>query len=319
MFERKISKNGIELQPDPTDAANIVVASVSGGKDSTAMSLWLTEQGIEHRRVCMDTGWEHPDWRPYVEDYLQERLGPIEIIQAERGGMVEHIKHKGIFPSRLRRWCTEELKIIPFQKKMKQIRDETGREPISCIGVRAQESRARANLPQWDIVPRLGFFLWRPLISWTVEDVIKIHQQHNVRPNPLYLRGEGVDRVGCWPCIHSRKAEIKMVAKQTPERIDEIRLLEAEITASAQATADAKGEPLRHKRTFFQKLGSVGREVPGTYSVPIDKAVQWSRTSYGGKQFEMFASEREGCVRWGMCEGVGSPAWTQGDDDEGLK
>ena len=25
------------------------------------MSLWLTEQGIEHDRVFLDTGWEHAD------------------------------------------------------------------------------------------------------------------------------------------------------------------------------------------------------------------------------------------------------------------
>ena len=35
-----------------------VVASVSGGKDSAALSLWLTEQGIEHRRVFAVSGWE---------------------------------------------------------------------------------------------------------------------------------------------------------------------------------------------------------------------------------------------------------------------
>lgn len=39
-------------------AGRRVVASVSGGKDSGAMSLYLTELGIEHDRVFMDTGWE---------------------------------------------------------------------------------------------------------------------------------------------------------------------------------------------------------------------------------------------------------------------
>ena len=37
-------------------AGHQVCAAVSGGKDSTAMSLWLTEQGISHSRVFADTG-----------------------------------------------------------------------------------------------------------------------------------------------------------------------------------------------------------------------------------------------------------------------
>lgn len=40
-------------------AGRRVVASVSGGKDSAAMSLYLTELGIEHDRMFLDTGWEH--------------------------------------------------------------------------------------------------------------------------------------------------------------------------------------------------------------------------------------------------------------------
>ena len=35
---------------------------------------------------------------------------------------------------------------------------------------------------------------------------------------------------------------------------------------------------------------------------PIDDVVQWSRTSRGGKQYELFASGADGCMRWGMCE-----------------
>ncbi len=36
-------------------AGRRVVASISGGKDSAAMSLWLTDQGIDHDRVFCDT------------------------------------------------------------------------------------------------------------------------------------------------------------------------------------------------------------------------------------------------------------------------
>jgi len=34
------------------------VASISGGKDSAAMSLYLHELGIDHDRGLLDTGWK---------------------------------------------------------------------------------------------------------------------------------------------------------------------------------------------------------------------------------------------------------------------
>jgi len=37
------------------------VVSCSTGKDSVATSLWLTENGIEHERIFMDTRWEHDE------------------------------------------------------------------------------------------------------------------------------------------------------------------------------------------------------------------------------------------------------------------
>jgi len=38
-----------------------VVASLSTGKDSVALDLYLTEMEIEHDRIFLDTKWEHPD------------------------------------------------------------------------------------------------------------------------------------------------------------------------------------------------------------------------------------------------------------------
>lgn len=55
----------------------LLVASVSGGKDSAAMSLHLRELGLEHRRVFMDTGWEHPKTYEYLSGELARVIGPI--------------------------------------------------------------------------------------------------------------------------------------------------------------------------------------------------------------------------------------------------
>ena len=59
------------------------VLSISGGKDSVAAALYLRETGIEHVRVFMDTGWEHPDLYAHL-DYLEGELGPIIRLQIGR-------------------------------------------------------------------------------------------------------------------------------------------------------------------------------------------------------------------------------------------
>ena len=174
-------------------AGRRVVASVSGGKDSAALSLWLTEQGIDHDRVFLDTGWEHPWTYEYLRGDLTRAIGPIIELRGER-------------------------------------------------------------------------------------------------PNPLYLAG--ATRVGCWPCIYARKAEIRLLAEIDPARVGEIATLERELSERA-------GAP----RTWFQApLGRVG-------CWPIEKIVEWSRTTHGGRQFELFAAppgEAE-CVRWGLCDTGSEP------------
>lgn len=249
----------------------IIVASISGGKDWSAMSLYLHELGIEHKRVFLDTGWEHPNTYEYIDQVLEPKLGKIERIKSDFT-MVSLIRKKGMFPSRLIRFCTQELKVKPIIKYLESLDDE----PVNAVGIRAQESAARSKLQSWEWQKGFDCEVWRPILDWKFENVVEIHKKHGLQPNPLYLKG--AERVGCFPCIHARKKEIKFIAEQMPERIDTIRELEKE-----------------NGYTFFQ--GSKQR-------LQIDDVVEWSKTARGGKQFELFdaTDDQAGCMRWGLCD-----------------
>ena len=271
-----------------------VVASVSGGKDSTALCLHLQEQGIEYRAVHMDTGWEHPATDEYIREVLEPRIGPIEWI---RGPLLmrELILKKGMFPGRINRWCTDFLKVKPFWAWLD---DHYSGNVVNAVGIRDEESKKRAGQPEWEET----YFghVWHPLKRWTVQDVVDIHSRNNVLPNPLYLK-PGISRVGCWPCIYATKAEVGAVAHLTPERIDEIRELEAQVEVLARARAEKAGTTLEEKGhsppTFFTLSGK------GSKMMPIDEAVKWARTQHGGKHYELFYDpDRSGCLRWGMCD-----------------
>lgn len=271
-----------------------VVCSISGGKDSTAMALYLTRDlGIpDVRFVFADTGWEHPDTYSYIREVLTPLLGHIAWV-GYPGGMQALVRQREMFPTRLRRFCTDELKMKPIARYISNVQDD-GEEVVSAAGVRAAESAARAKMPEWEWSDGLDCEVWRPLITWSEQDVIQMHQRHGVAPNPLYLKGAGVARVGCWPCIHSRKSEIRKISEMTPEVIDTIRHLEELVAIGVSRKIKERGETLDGQLpTFF--YGTNGY-------TPIDEVVAWSKTAHGGKQTELFAPETEpGCVRWGMC------------------
>lgn len=279
-----------------------ILASVSGGKDSAALSLWLTENGIEHRRIFADTGWEAPETYEYLRGELQDKIGPIEWVRAEMQ-MVDAIRHKGYFPSRQTKWCTRDLKLRPLFERALELQTEDS-PVLQVVGVRWGESLKRAAMDEYDVAiwKKQEIELWRPILAWTEQDVIDIHHRHGLKPNPLYIAG--ADRVGCWPCVYSRKSEVRMVADRTPERIDLIELLETEVGEAAEA----KGGRADYKKFFWGRFGA----PDGDYS--IRKCVAWSRTSRGGKQFELFDPDPDaGCVRWGMCE---HPTQQPEDDSE---
>ena len=222
--------------------------SISGGKDSAATGLFLRELGIEYESIFCDTGWEHPDTYIYLREILPPVLGPIRWLTSKHGGMIEHIRRKAMFPSRVRRWCTEELKAFPARDFFREIIAEelanaSPRWIVNVTGIRAAESRSRGKLPEWerwgaDGRGDLPILVWRPILRWSENDVIAIHKRHGLAPNPLYLRG--ASRVGCWPCIHARKSEIALVAREDPERIELIRAMESELTEKARARAASR-------------------------------------------------------------------------------
>lgn len=296
-----------------------VVVSLSGGKDSVATALHLRELGIEYDMVFMDTGWEHPSLYEHL-DYLEGVLGPItrirgkipelpddimpevEAIEAIVGsspsGFVRWTIKKGMFPSRVRRFCTQELKVKPFLKWVEELDEDI----ISAVGIRAEESAKRACLPERELMPGAEHIeVWRPLINWTEAQVIEIHHRHGVMPCPLYL--EGSTRVGCWPCIQSNKGELVNLAKDA-RRIMAIELLEGLVQRRSAERAVARGEEVRNPPTFFQ---ASLRDKDGVRKcIPIKEMLNWAQTKHGGRQMMLVADwgREAGCVRWGMCEGV---------------
>ena len=293
----------------------IYLASISGGKDSAAMALHMIEQGIKFRSVFFDTGWEHPLVYEYLRGELADKIGTIEEIvpplpkmdddqealavkYEERLGhqsaMVRWIIKKSMFPSRRIRYCTDYLKIKSIKRLTKEVM-ASGLLPVNTVGIRAAESVARSKLPERELSTSLDCMVWRPILKWSTEDVIEIHHRHGLAPNPLYLKG--ANRVGCWPCIFSRKSEVRFLAETDSERIDLIRDLEHDI-AEIRRSKTAPDKKI-FLPTFFGQNGPKNNDMTS-----IDTMVEWAKTSRGGNQFNMFREDElmPGCMSWGLCD-----------------
>jgi len=279
-----------------------LVVSVSGGKDSVAVCLHLRDLGYsssDFDRVFLDTGWEDAASYEYL-DFLESKIGKIDRINwsvklspereeiaekyekrlGHRSAMIREILKHLTFSSGKVRWCTRKLKMEPIKSYL----TDCEVEPINVVGIRSQESLTRSQMTEHEWNDALDCWTWRPIINWSLDDVIAQHQRHGLKPHPHYF--QGYSRVGCHPCIFARKKEIANLAKSDPERIELIRNIEQDVSQLAGK-----------ERTFFK-----ARDKSGSWN--IDRVVSWSQTTRGGRQFELFSPpERDsGCVRWGMCD-----------------
>lgn len=192
---------------------------------------------------------------------------------------------KGRFPSTKARFCTQFLKVEVIQEQVYEPLLLEGYDIVSWQGVRAEESLARANLPEREDGD--GFSVYRPLIRWTAADVFAMHRRHEIEPNPLYKLGMG--RVGCMPCINCNKAELFEIARRFPKEIARVAEWEQLVKLASK----------RGAATFFPTAHGQGN---GIY-----EWVDWSKTTHGGKQLDLVkAIEFENVPAcssvYGLCE-----------------
>lgn len=112
------------------------ILSLSGGKDSTALAIYLRDRIPDLEYVFCDTEKELPETYEYLarlEAYLGKR---IVRLKHDGRGFDHHlaIRH-GFLPSPRNRWCTEHLKLKPFEAF---VGDD---EVFNYIGIRADEDR----------------------------------------------------------------------------------------------------------------------------------------------------------------------------------
>ena len=312
------------------------IVSVSGGKDSSALLCLAKEQKPKNMlAVFCDTGHEPQQTYDYVR-YLESALGiPIRWVKADFSAQINAKRErleavvrgekvprntwtpeqaasaipylvptgnpfvdlciwKGRFPSTKARFCSEELKRNVILEQVNKPLWNEGAYIVSWQGVRADESSARALLEEEEDVDQ-NYTIYRPLLRWTAEECFAMHRKHGIKHNPLYEQGMG--RVGCMPCIHANKDELREIAVRFPDEIERVARMEAQVGGASR----------RRTSSFFSSDKTPGEHVgnPDMLMPQIHAVVEWSKTGRGGRQYDWLKMEDEGLLcssLYGLCE-----------------
>lgn len=211
----------------------------------------------------------------------------------------------GRFPSTKARFCTDETKLVPMMHRKKPLLDD-GVSIIDWVGERADESEARARKrPIQSIRCASGArnVLYRPIFRCTAADAFAISDRHGLRPNPLYKMG--MSRVGCSTCIMVKKRELRAWAMRFPEAVARVREWERIVGLVSRRTA-ALDRP-----SSLLPAPSVPGDADDQSRATIDKAIAWSRTGKGGRNYDLLIeierrqADEEGFFcdsEYGLCE-----------------
>lgn len=209
------------------------IVGLSGGKDSTAMALWLVEnRPRDYEFICNETGDELPEMLAHWGK-LERVLGaPLKRIRAE-DDLVGLCEKQNALPNWRQRWCTRILKIEPTIAYMETLHPDS----VLYVGLRADEE-IRRGLYGEDLDVRF------PLREqgWTEADVWR------------YLDKMGItipDRTDCALCYYQRLDEWQSLYFHYPERY-------AKGVALEKATGHTFRSPGRD--TWPADLESLGKE-----------------------------------------------------------
>lgn len=192
------------------------IARCSYGNDSIAMLQHMRECGLKGVTVVYsDTGWATPEWEARVaagEAWAQsfgwqtERLSSIGF----EASVIGHTE-AGMFPTRMVKFCTQELKIRPFLKWVTAA--DPDKRAIVCVGVRRAESNARSRMPAFLPEQDNGRHVWHPIVEYSDTD-----RDAMILKTPFEILPHRSDE--CAICINGNRADLRRASEEAIVRVE---------------------------------------------------------------------------------------------------
>lgn len=180
------------------------VLSLSGGKDSAALAIYLRDRIPNLEYIFHDTDKELDETYDYIAR-LEAILGK-PIVRTSPTDTFDHwLKvYRGMLPSNHRRWCTKMLKLKPFEAYVGD------GKVFNYVGLRADEKR-------------IGYISTKPNIvavypfrddGLVRADIIRILEDSGLGMPPYMEWGRS--RSGCYFCFYQQKIEWVRLLEKHP-------------------------------------------------------------------------------------------------------
>lgn len=194
------------------------VLGISGGKDSAALAIYMRmhqpELAIEY--FFTDTGKELPEVYEFLSK-LEGFLGqPILRLNPTRDFDFWLKQYNHFLPSPRARWCTRQLKLLPFEKWVKPML-EAGEQVTSYVAIRSDEDYREGYSAKHPNLKVMLPFRTNGIDRAGVSDI---------------LTGSGVgwpeyydwrSRSGCTFCFFQQKIEWVRLKENHPELFEEAK------------------------------------------------------------------------------------------------
>lgn len=185
------------------------ILSLSGGKDSTALAIYMRDRIPELEYVFCDTEQELPETYDYLKR-LEVFLGsPITFLKHDGRGFDDLLTaRRGFLPSAQARWCTEHLKIKPFEQYL-------GADTcFSYVGIRADEPHRKGYIStKPNIIAKYPFVE----DGLRKDDILRILDESGLGL-PAYYSWRS--RSGCYFCFFQQRIEWVGLLETHPDLFD---------------------------------------------------------------------------------------------------
>ncbi len=224
-------RNGLDLRGEVWVMSEVnYIVSLSGGKDSIATALIMSEHGIPiHSCAHFMTGWDFPqitDMVDRLESYLGVKVARLEPkysleyqmlqkpIISKKGHSVGKVHRTGNgWPSPLRRWCTGR-KVGTIDRYSKLIEEQAGKISVQCIGFAYDEQHRvkKSGIVKKIENGRVKFPLIEKKI--TEKEALQICYRHGFDFGGLY---HYFSRVSCWCCPLQSLQDLRTIRRFFPQ------------------------------------------------------------------------------------------------------
>lgn len=241
--------NDTNMTPD-LSSYDFIVINTSAGKDSQAMMdyvMGLAKQaGVVDRVIAVhcDLGrCEWPGTKELAEEHCKHYGISLQVVRREKGDLLVQVEQRGMWPDSANRYCTSDQKRDQVAKVHTALATQRITELaangekrqiriLNCMGLRAEESPARAKKPAFQNDKRLTngkrqVDIWLPIHNWTTQQVWDVIKASGVPSHAAY--SYGMPRLSCMFCIFASRDALMIAGSKNPELLAEYVKVEAEI------------------------------------------------------------------------------------------